>query len=360
MVTQHSSTQYALPPTAMPARLWEKHEFRKERGDTAESVCCRLCAKYCLLAPGQTGDCGVRGNSGGALVSLVGHSIAAANTDPVEKKPLFHFLPGSSVFSVGTLGCNFHCNFCQNSGISQLTYPPKKYGEPVTPQELVQTALRGGCRSIAYTYNEPTVFFELMQDTAQLAAKFGLRNIMVSNGYMSRECFDALNGIIHAINIDLKAFTGAFYQERCGARLQPVLQTLRRCAQNGWWLEVTTLLIPGVNDSAGELRDIAAFIATELGPDVPWHVSRFYPSYKMQDVPATGMGSISRALEAGARQGVRYVYAGNVPGHDSESTRCPACGNVLISRRGYRIEVPDRNFVGICRHCGCCIAGVWA
>jgi pyruvate formate lyase activating enzyme len=287
----------------------------------------------------------------------VAGELAAVHLDPVEKKPLFHFLPGSLTFSLGSLGCNFSCLFCQNSEISQYSGHWKRRGRGVTPAALVEAAGARGAGSISYTYNEPTIFFELLRPTAELAHAAGLRNIMVSNAYLSREAFAALDGLVDAANFDLKAFSDLFYKERCGARLKPVLQTLKRCVRAGWWVEVTTLLIGGLNDGAEELDALAAFIAEELGPDTPWHVSRFHPAYKMPRHPSTAPASVERALEAGRGRGLRYVYAGNMPGHAAEHTFCPGCGGTLIRRLGFQCD--GAAFAGACPACGREIPGVW-
>lgn len=334
-------------PLYTPARLWE---------EAGKAVRCRLCAHYCLIGDGEDGKCGVRRNRGGKLFTRSASELAAVNLDPVEKKPLYHFLPGTFTFSVGSFGCNFSCDFCQNSDISQYAPLWDTGGSRATPATLVQTAQKYRASSISYTYNEPTVFFELMQPAAALAHDSGLRNIMVSNAYMSPEAFERLDGLIDAANFDLKSFSDDFYWHYCGARLKPVLQTIGRAARAGWWVELTTLLIEGLNDGQDELEALAAYIANEFGPDMPWHVSRFRPAYRMKDRPVTGVASLERALEAGQKAGLKYVYAGNVPGHDSESTRCPECGEQVIARHGYAVAP---GFAGCCPGCGSAIAGVW-
>ncbi|MGE4299396.1 MAG: AmmeMemoRadiSam system radical SAM enzyme [Desulfovibrionaceae bacterium] len=319
---------------------------------------CRLCSHYCRIQPGATGRCGVRVNQDGALHTLVFDRVAALNLDPVEKKPLFHFLPGTVTFSLGTMGCNLSCSFCQNFSLSQ---PPREgrpvQGQHATPEDIVAGAKRLGARSISYTYSEPTVFSELVLATATRAVAQGLKNILVSNGFQSPQCLDALGPYIHAANIDLKAFTDAFYRQRCGARLAPVLATLKHIVRLGWWLEVTTLVIPGLNDSAPELRDIARFIHDELGPDVPWHVSRFHPTHRLTDRPPTPVATLERAWTIGRDAGLRHVYLGNVRGHPGEHTLCPACGGVAVERVGFSVA-PLRGAPGVCPACGTAIAGV--
>lgn len=334
-----------------PAKLWKALSENR--------VQCRLCSHFCLIPDGERGRCGVRANQGGALFTLVADRVAAVNADPVEKKPLYHFQPGSRTFSFATMGCNLACSFCQNYSLSQ---PPRTTGrvggERTSPEALVEAALRGGCRSISYTYSEPTVFFELMQATAGLAKEQGLANIMVSNGFQSPECLEELGPLINAANIDLKGFTEAFYQERCGARLAPVLENLKRMAGLGWWVEITTLVIPGLNDSDRELADIAGFIAGELGPHVPWHVSRFHPDFELLDRGPTPVSTLERALAAGGRAGLLYVYVGNVRGHEGEHTRCPACREVVIERMGFTVTGRSLR-QGRCTHCGAAVRGVW-
>ncbi|MDR1242277.1 MAG: AmmeMemoRadiSam system radical SAM enzyme [Deltaproteobacteria bacterium] len=350
-MTDASTAAAQRPDYFTPARLWIKGE---------NFVQCRLCAHYCRIKPNLSGNCGVRANFGGELFTAVGNSLAAINIDPVEKKPLFHFLPGSKTFSVGSPGCNFHCKFCQNSGISQIpgavNIQQRNLGSKVTPQGLVAAAIENKTASISYTYNEPTVFFELMQATAEAAGRHGLRNIMVSNGYMSAECFDSLKDLIQAANFDLKAFSADFYKNICGGRLNPVLRTLKAALRQGWWIELTTLVISEVNDRREELDALAAFIAGELGPDVPWHVSRFRPAYLMRNTPATRIASLERALESGKKHGLKYVYVGNLPGHSSENTFCPSCGLTVLERVGFNTRVKG---LGVCPECQTKIAGVW-
>jgi len=292
------------------------------------------------------------------LYTLVYERTIAQHVDPIEKKPLFHFQPGSRTFSIATAGCNFRCAFCQNWEISQL---PREQGtvtgSPATPAQIARAAVRTACASVAYTYTEPTIFAEYALDTAREAQRLGLRNVFVSNGYMTPELLHMMAGLIDGINVDLKAGRGEFYRKISGAALEPVLANLKLIQQLGIWLEVTTLVIPGLNDSDDELRWVARFLANELGPDVPWHISRFYPHYKMRDTPPTPTATLERAWQLGREAGLHYVYVGNVPGHDTESTRCPGCGTVVIERYGYQIGRRHlRN--GACATCGTVIAGV--
>ena len=333
-----------------PAALWKALPDGR--------VSCRLCSHFCRIDAGRRGLCGVRENHDGALYTLVYDRVAAANLDPIEKKPLYHFLPGTTTFSFGTMGCNLSCSFCQNYSLSQ---PPRQgkaiAGERASPADLVAAARRSGAASVSYTYSEPTIFFELMADTADLARAAGLKNILVSNGFQSRQCLNALDGRIDAANIDLKAMRPDFYERICGAKLAPVLKNLVRIRELGWWLEVTTLLIPGVNDSTGELSELAGFLARELGVDTPWHISRFHPDFAMRDRPPTPPESLARAYDLGREAGLRYVYVGNVPDQERSTTFCPNCGERLIERQGMGLQAA-RTAGGRCSSCGATIAGI--
>ena len=326
------------------ARLW------KSLKDGA--IQCRLCNHYCLIKPGKRGQCGVRENQDGTLYTLNYGKIAALNLDPVEKKPLYHFQPGTRTFSFATQGCNLNCTFCQNWSLSQ---PPRVdgtiEGQDATPEQLVDEAIRLKAASISYTYSEPTIFFEIMQDTTKLARQHGLKNIMVSNGFMSRECLDELGPDIDAINVDLKCYTDDFYKDISGARLQPVLDNLKYIKHTlGWWLEVTTLLIPGKNDSPDELNQLTQFIANELGPVTVWHISRFHPDYKMNDVGVTQSAALQSAFDMGKQAGLKYVYVGNMPNLGLQHTTCPGCGDTLIDRTGFASTRPSIEN-GACKQC---------
>lgn len=331
-----------------PAMLWRKAE-------DSEDVLCGLCSQYCRIAPGHRGFCGVRENKGGELFTHVADRVAAINLDPVEKKPLYHFMPGTMTFSFGTMGCNVGCSFCQNFSLSQ---PPREgrpiTGQKLTPEDMVRAALDNGAQSISYTYSEPTIFFELMLQTAKLAVEKGLKNIMVSNGYQSPACLDALAPYIHAANIDLKSFRDHFYREQCQARLKPVLQTLKHIKKLGWWLEVTTLLIPNLNDAPEELAEMTSFIKDELGAETPWHISRFHPSYRLTDRGPTPVETLERAYEIGKQTGLQYIYVGNVPGHNGNNTMCPAGCGPVIERRGFTLGKCS----SACDVCGATIPGV--
>ena len=320
-------------------------------------VYCHLCNQRCKIHEGEKGICGVRENRGGRLFSLIYGKIAAEHIDPIEKKPLFHFLPGASAFSIGTMGCNFRCEHCQNFDISQ--YPHEGIGEIIgknrTPEQIVAAAKAAGCETIAYTYTEPTIFYEFAFDTSILAHKEGIKNIFVSNGYMSTEAARQIAPYLDAINIDLKAFTNNFYREVCGAHLKPVLQTIQLMKDLGVWVEVTTLIIPDLNDGDQELRDIARFMKS-IGIDIPWHVTQFYPAYKMRDRPPTPEATLRRAREIGMEEGLRYVYEGNVISEEGEKTFCYACGAVVIERSVSFIR--NRLIDGTCPKCGTTINGV--
>lgn len=332
------------------AYLYEKQDGNRVR--------CFLCNHRCLIKDGEKGICGVRENRAGRLVSLVYDRVIAAHTDPIEKKPLFHFLPGSRSYSIATVGCNFRCLFCQNADISQMPADQHSiFGEQMTAEMIVSETIRGGSATIAYTYTEPTIYFELALDTARLATKKGIRNIFVSNGYMTRECLENIHPNLHGANVDLKAFSDKFYKEQCGAKLDPVLKTLATLKELGVWLEVTTLLIPGLNDSSDELRMLSQFLA-DLDPNIPWHISRFHPTYKLLHIPPTPAETIHRARDLGYEAGLKYVYAGNLPGDEGEKTFCHHCSALLIDRFGFSVR--ENNIHNHrCPQCGENIPGVW-
>ena len=321
------------------------------------AVRCVACAHRCLIRPGRAGICHVRENRDGQLVTTVfGHAVAA-NADPIEKKPLFHVYPGSVAFSIATRGCNFHCLHCQNWAISQTEQDGRTAREfSLPPDAVVAAALAAGSRSVAYTYTEPTVFIEYVVETARLALDAGLANVLVTNGYQTPEALDVLAPLVQAANVDLKSFSDRFYRRIVGARLAPVLATLVDMRRRGIWVEVTTLLIPGLNDDFDELSSLAAWIATELGPETPWHVSRFFPTYRLTDLDPTPAATIRRAVELGRAAGLRHVYSGNLADGD-EDTRCAECGETLIRRRGF---VAQRGALvdGRCVRCGHSLAGV--
>jgi pyruvate formate lyase activating enzyme len=334
-----------------------KEAYLYEKLDNAR-VKCHLCSHGCLIKDGAKGVCGVRENHGGMLTTLVYGKVIAMNVDPIEKKPLFHFLPGSRSYSIATVGCNFRCRFCQNSDISQMPVDYDRIaGEEISPSDVIKKARESRSATIAYTYTEPTIYYEFALDTARLAVKEGIRNIFVSNGYMTDDCLMDIHPDLHGINIDLKAFSDKFYKKQCGASLAPVLNSIKKARESGVWVEVTTLLIPGLNDSDGELKDIADFL---YGVDskIPWHISRFHPTYRLTGKGPTPSEDIHRAKNIGYSAGLKYVYTGNLPGDDGEKTLCHGCGELLIDRYGYSIR---NNSIkgGRCPQCNAEIPGVW-
>lgn len=323
-------------------------------------VNCNLCSHRCKnIDTTQRGLCGVRENINGKLFSLVYARLVARSVDPIEKKPLFHFLPGSLSYSISTVGCNFRCDNCQNFDISQMPRERKTIIGGETPAEaVVLAAKQNGCKSIAYTYTEPTIFFEYALDVSKLAKKEGLKNVFVTNGYITEEALQEIAPYLDASNIDLKSFSDDFYRKHCGARLQPVLDCIKLHKKLGIWLELTTLVIPTLNDSEKELHQIATFIKDEIGPETPWHVSGFHPMYKLLDVSSTPVETLQKARQIGLETGLKYVYVGNVPGENGESTFCPNCGKKLIHRLGYRIN--ENQIEGSsCSFCGGKIDGVF-
>jgi pyruvate formate lyase activating enzyme len=320
-------------------------------------VICRLCAHQCRLAEGATGICRVRKNIAGVLYSLNSDRVVAIHLDPIEKKPLYHFLPGSSTFSIAAMGCNFSCRFCQNHSISMVADERAISGETVSPEQLVQQALKNRAHSISYTYTEPTVFFELMLETARLAHQQGIKNVMVSNGYMSGQALSLLGPFLDAANIDLKAFNEKFYKTYCSARLQPVLETISAMHARGIWLEITTLLIPGLNDDGEEVKRLISFLL-ELDDAMPWHVSRFYPQHHMKNIPQTEPDAILEILRLGAGMGLKYLYSGNMAADCWSDTHCSQCGEKLIKRQGYQTKIVALQS-GQCQFCGQAIPGIW-
>jgi len=321
-------------------------------------VQCNLCSHRCTISPSKRGLCGVRENQDGTLYSLVYGRAVSLNVDPIEKKPIFHLLPGSRSFSVATVGCNFRCLQCQNHEISQMPSEEGRIeGSNVPPSKIVSLAREHGCQSISYTYTEPTIYFEYAYETAVLAKKEGIRNILVTNGYMTEEALDTIHPYLDGANVDLKSFQEKFYKEVCRARLGPILENLRRMGQMGIWVEITTLVIPTLNDSDPEFEEIARFIYT-LGPEVPWHVSAFYPTYRMLNLPRTPAATLFRAREIGLKAGLRYVYCGNIHEEKGEDTFCPSCGRRVIQRAGFRV-VKNDVVRGACRSCHGKIDGIW-
>ena len=303
-----------------------------------KKVSCFLCCHKCQIADSKFGICGVRQNREGKLYTHVFGEVIAAHVDPIEKKPLYHFLPGTTSFSIATIGCNFRCPFCQNWQISQASRRNGEGmpGQKLLPEDVVAGAKRYGCKSVSYTYTEPTIFFEYAYETAKLVSSAGLGNNFVTNGYMTTEALEAINPYLDACNVDLKSFREEFYRDKCQSHLQPVLDSIRLMKKLDIWVEVTTLVVPGVNDGEEELRDIARFIV-DTDPDIPWHISRFHPDYEYRDSRATPTETLRLAYSIGKEEGLRYVYVGNVLGV-AEDTLCPSCGKILIRRGGFSIS----------------------
>ena len=322
-----------------------------------DQVRCDLCAHCCVIKDGGRGICRVRENHEGRLYTRVYGNLIAQNVDPIEKKPLYHFYPGSMAYSIATPGCNFRCEWCQNWQISQMprlmTLPDRKR---LQPEAIVESALATGSTSIAYTYTEPTIFFEYSFDVSKLAHEAGIKNVYVTNGFMTPEMIDLYHPWLDAANVDIKAFKDETYRKLMGGRLEPVLESCRRLKAAGVWLEVTTLIVPGVNDDPEELRALAAFIHDDLGPETPWHLSRFYPQYKMTTKAPTEQSILTETKVMGEEMGLDYIYIGNVAG--VYATHCKHCGQELIVRSGYQTQIVGLNDAGCCTQCGTQLDGV--
>jgi len=331
------------------AMLYEKLDNKQ--------VHCYLCSHECKIKNARVGICGVRQNTEGILHTLIYAQAIAANIDPIEKKPLYHFLPGSSSYSIATIGCNFRCGFCQNWQISQVSKRNRDLlsGFELVPEQVVEEAKKHDCLSISYTYTEPTIFFEYAYDTARLAKKAGLSNVFVTNGFMTRQALDTIKPYLDAANVDLKSYSEAYYKNNCKARLQPVLDSIAYMKQLNIWVEVTTLVIPDQNDSEEELNQIASFVA-KLDKDMPWHISRFHPDYQFTNHTPTPIETLRRAREIGKKHGLRYVYLGNVL--EGSETHCYKCNRLLIKRAYMGI---DKNYIqnGRCPSCGIQVNGIW-
>ena len=323
----------------------------------AGTVQCELCPTECVLENYQVGGCRTRINKDGTLYSLVYGKPCAIAVDPIEKKPFFHFLPATNAFSIATAGCVLGCKFCQNWQISQAS-PDEVDTKDLPPADVVRQAALYSCRSIAYTYTEPTVFYEYMYDTAQIARKYGIRNVMHSCGYINEKPLRKMAKLLDAADIDLKAFTEDFYSRICGGRLKPVLDSLVVLRQENVWLEITNLVIPGLNDDPKQIAGMCRWIVKELGPDVPVHFSRFYPQYKLKDLPPTPLATLKEAHRAAQDAGIRYAYVGNIRS-EAENTVCHKCRRLLIERIGYFVKQNDI-VKGKCRSCGVPVPGVWS
>ena len=332
-------------PWIRPAKHWRRVKGKK--------VVCTLCYKRCPIANGGYGACGVRYNHEGTLYTLVYGLLTAANVDPIEKKPLMHFMPGSSVMSISTAGCNFMCKFCQNWTISQ-SRRSDVYGEFFTPEQVVEMAKKYGADGISYTYNEPTIFYEFMLDTAKLAKREGLFNTMVTNGYMTIEALDELAPYMDAATVDFKgAGNKEFYRRFMGVHdPEPIYGTLIEMKRRGIFIEVTNLVVPRYGDSPEDLRKLARWVVENLGPETPFHLLRFYPHFMMQDLPPTPISTLERLADIAKSEGLHYIYLGNIPGHKYESTYCPKCGRLVIRRYGFDISEWKLTEDNRCPYCG--------
>lgn len=327
------------------AYLYKKFSDNKVR--------CQACSHYCLIDENQKGICRTRKNIRGKLYSLVYGKPCAINIDPIEKKPFFHFLPGSQSLSIATVGCNFRCDNCQNYAISQTDKIENSISkEDLPPKEIAEMALNNNLPSISYTYTEPTIFLEYALDIMKIAKERGLKNAWVSNGFMSEETLNLISPYLDATNIDLKSFSDEFYRKHCGGKIKPVLNNLVKMKKNKIWVEITTLIIPGLNDNPNILEKIARFIKEKLGEETPWHVTQFCAaiSWKFRNLPDTPLETLKTAYEIGKKIGLKYVYTGNIPGLPSEDTFCPHCNALAIDRTGYAVYRYDKN--GKCPRCG--------
>ena len=332
------------------AMFWEKRADKK--------VLCTLCPRGCEVADVERGYCGVRENQGGKYQTLVYGALCATNVDPIEKKPLFHYLPGTTAFSIATAGCNIECKFCQNWRISQFR-PEQVQATVISPERLVATCRQQRSPTIAYTYSEPVVFYEYMHDSAATARKQGVGAVMISNGYIQEKPLRQLCRHLTGVKIDFKAFSASFYKKHCRGKLEPVLDTLKILKAIGIWFELVILIIPTLNDDPGEVAQMSRWVVDNLGPDVPMHFTRFHPTYRMKNLPRTPISILDRCRRVAMKAGVYYVYAGNVPGHDAENTKCHHCGRELIRRMGFRVVSNDIRD-GKCPGCKTAIPGVWS
>ena len=347
----------ALPPAAerdsrfiVEAKFFEKLPFKK--------IKCKLCPRECVIDDRERGYCGARENRGGTYYTLVHSRVCTAHVDPIEKKPLFHFRPGTMAFSVATAGCNVNCKMCQNWEISQVR-PEQVPSNYLPPRDLAALARQYDCVSIAYTYSEPVVFYEYVKDGAEAGRAMGVRNVVITGGYIQQGPLKEWCKVVDAIKVDLKAFSEKFYKEVVNGELKPVLETLVTIRKQGTWTEIVYLVIPTLNDGDQEFRALAKWIKSNLGPDVPVHFTRFHPEYLLTNLPPTPIESLERAKGIADAEGLHYVYIGNVPGHPAESTYCPRCRRVIIERLGYIIKQTHMK-KGRCGYCQQIIPGVWA
>jgi pyruvate formate lyase activating enzyme len=331
------------------ARYYKKHPDRE--------IECTLCPRFCKLGDKERGYCGVRENMGGTYYTLVYGKACSIAVDPIEKKPLFHYLPKSSALSIATAGCNVNCKFCQNWEISQVR-PEQVQNHDFPPRAVVQTAQKYSCPVIAYTYTEPVVFYEYMYDTSLEARKKGIRNVVITGGHINPEPMEELTKVVDAIKVDLKAFSQDFYTNYVRGELQPVLEAIKIVHKSSAWLELVYLVIPTLNDSSDEIRKMCQWIMKEIGPDVPLHFSRFVPMYLVKNLPPTPVSTLEKAQKIALEEGIHYVYIGNVPGHSAESTYCPQCKEIVIKRIGYQINKIALKG-GRCKYCNNPIPGIW-
>ena len=348
---------FSSPPLSEGAELsWVEARYYEKLPD--REIKCQLCPRFCQLGDKERGFCGVRENKDGRYYTLVYGKVASLNVDPIEKKPFFHFLPGSQALSLATAGCNLSCRFCQNWEISQMR-PEQVRNINLPPEAVVTTAENQGCPVIAYTYSEPVIFYEFMYDTSLLARRKGLKNVVVSAGYINPQPLADLLKVVEAVKIDLKAFNQDFYHQYVRGELQPVLETIKQIARSPVWLEIVYLVIPTLNDNPEEIRKMCRWLKTEIGPDYPLHFSRFHPMYLIKNLPPTPVSTLEKLRQIALEEGLHYVYVGNVPGHPGESTYCPNCGKLIIERYGYTINKIEIS-KGKCHFCGQKIAGVWS
>jgi len=349
------------PPGTMKSAALKANPLLREAlwwKTACAGVQCTLCPFECFLPEGMRGLCNVRINAGGRLLTLVYGQPVAIHVDPIEKKPVFHLYPGSKIFSLSTAGCNLRCEFCQNWEISQ-SFPEQAKGKPVTPEQVIQGTMASGCESVAYTYGEPTVFFEYMLDTARLAKQRGLRNVVVSAGYINEEPLKQLAPYLDVMKVDLKGFSESFYKRVVKGELRFVLKTLERLVKLGVLTEVVNLIVPSLNDNPGEIRNLCRWVKQNLGADVPVFFSRFTPQYRLQNLPPTPAETIRRAREIGMAEGLHYVYTGNIPGDPGENTYCPTCRKPLIERYGYAVVANHLKPGGYCPYDNTRIPGIW-
>lgn len=343
--TQNRSSLFTVE-----AKFYQKLDERKVR--------CELCPRRCVMRDGARGACGVRENREGRLFTLVYGRVCAAHVDPIEKKPLFHYLPGTTAFSIATVGCNVHCKFCQNWEISQAR-PEDAPAEFLSPRRVAALARQCNCPTIAYTYGEPIIFAEYVMDTADAGHEAGIGSIVVCNGYVQQEALRQVYGKMDAAKIDLKAFTDSFYAKIVGGKRKPVLDSLITLRSMGKWVEIVYLVLPTLNDGDAELRALAAWIKTNLGRDVPLHFTQFHPEYLLQSLPTTPLATLERAKGIADAEGLHYVYLGNVPGHPAQNTYCPQCRALLVERTGFAAGRLLIGQDGACPSCRQAIPGIW-